>query len=429
MDIQATSQKTQNRPAAPLQFHTRLQIRKRKRNPARLPWWREPPIGYLMTLPLVGLGLLIPLGFQYYLKISNTFLGTPSVLVTLIIALVWGLEAAVFSIFLSTLVFDIYFLPQLSTSGTLFHSWAEVLQLVPFVLAEIIIVILVAQRERGRRQILSAQHELEVSADEFKRVNQELLAANQELEKANQLKDHFLSMASHELKTPITTIRGHAQLGMRRLATQANIPPELAPLSTAFERIEQQTFRLNNLVDDLLDLSILRSGQMAFNPTRCDLGAICREVIAEQQSLTGRKFELDAPSSPVMLQADAERLGQVVTNLVSNAVKYSPEDSAVQLRISQSNRTAKLQVRNQGPAIPPEHQANIFEPFYRAPSAQSSKKKGWGLGLAISKQIVERHSGSIRVKSSEGKGTTFTVELPVVSGGKDIKRTRELVSR
>jgi signal transduction histidine kinase len=399
MNVHGIDHKTQDRSIALV--HRKQRVQTHKHNLARLPWWREPPVGSIMTFPLVGAGLLIPFGLQS-LGIENAFLDTPFVLVTLIIALIWGTEPAVLSILLGTLAFDIYFLPPV---GSLVHAWHELLQLIPFVLAESIIVVLAAQRERGRRQILFARQELEAYAGELEWVNQEL-------EQANTLKEHFLSMASHELKTPITSIRGQAQLGLRRLAKQADLPAELAPLGTALERIDQLTHRLQSLVDDLLDLSILRSGKMTLRATRCDVGAMCREVITEQQSLSGRSIELEVPSSPVVLQADCERLSQVVTNVVSNAIKYSPENSSVQVRVRQSKHAALIQVHNEGSTIPREQQTHIFEPFYRTPDAQSSSKKGWGLGLAISKQIVERHGGRIGVASSQEQGVTFTIELP-----------------
>jgi len=406
MNVHGKDHKTQDRSIALVHRKQRVQTHKHKL--ARLPWWREPPVGYIMTFPLVGIGLLIPFGLQS-LGIENAFLDTPFVLVTLIIALIWGTEPAVLSILLGTLAFDIYFLPPV---GSLVHNWHELLQLIPFVLAESIIVVLVAQRERGRRQILFARQELETYAGELEWVNQELERANQELEQANTLKEHFLSMASHELKTPITSIRGQAQLGIRRLAKQAELSAEVAPLRTTLERIDQLTHRLQSLVDDLLDLSILRSGKMTLRATRCDVGEICREVITEQQSLSSRSIELEVPSSPVVLQADCERLSQVMTNLVANAIKYSPDNSSVQVRVSQSRHAALIRVHNEGSTIPREQQTHIFEPFYRTPDAQSSSKKGWGLGLAISKQIVERHGGRIGVESSKEKGVTFNIELP-----------------
>src|SRR5215469_2082500 len=158
----------------------------RTRKLARLPWWRQLPVGYLVTFPLVGLGLLIPFGLQH-LGLENAFLDTPFVLITLIIALIWGTEPAVLSVLLGTLAFDIFFLPPF---GSLVHDWHALLQLIPFVLAEIIIVVLAAQRERGRPQILFPRQELEAYAGELEWVNQEFERANQELEQANTLKDH-----------------------------------------------------------------------------------------------------------------------------------------------------------------------------------------------------------------------------------------------
>src|SRR5258707_15132400 len=155
-------------------------------------------------------------------------------------------------------------------------------------------------------------------------------------------------MASHELKAPSTSIRGQAQLGMRRLAKQADLPAEVAPLHTTLERIDQLTHRLQSLVDDLLDLSILRSGKMTLRATRCDVGAMCREVITEQQSLSSRSIALEIPSSPVVLQADGERLSQVVTNVVTNAIKYSPDTSSVQVRVRQTKHAALIQIHNEG---------------------------------------------------------------------------------
>lgn len=380
---------------------SRQKARKSTNTYIRTPWWRLPPLGYILTFPLVGLALLIPFGFKH-LDIYQPFLDTPLVLVTLIIALVWGTEPAVLSILLGTMAFDIYFL-----TGTpqLFQGWNESIPLVPFVLAQIIMVVLAAQRERGRRSIEAAQEELKSYAGQLEWVNRQL-------EDANRQKDQFFSMASHELKTPITTIRGQAQLGMMRLKKQAEMTPEIESVRASLERIEQQTYRLNSLVDDLMDLSILSSGKIKLRATRCDLGEVCREVIDEQHTLSGRAIELELPLAPVLVQADCERIGQVLTNLVSNAVKYSTENSMIQVGVSQTEEKAIVQVHNEGTPIPQELQANLFEPFYRTPAAQSSSKKGWGLGLAISKQIVERHGGRIRVESSQEKGTTFTIELP-----------------
>src|SRR5258708_23463817 len=231
----------------------RKQVRTRRRSKNPLPWWRQPPIGYIVTYPLVGLGLLIPFGLQR-LGTQNYFLGASFVLTTVIIALIWGTGPAVLSILIGTLTLDVYFLPPF---GLLKFEWHETLPLIPFILTEIIVAVITSQREIARQQTLVAQGELATYAHELVHVNQQLEQANQELEKVNQLKDHFLSMASHELKTPITVIRGQVQLGMRRLEKQPDLPSEPAPLHTVLERVDQQTHRLQGLFVALLNLSIL----------------------------------------------------------------------------------------------------------------------------------------------------------------------------
>src|SRR5258708_17873679 len=170
MNVRGKGHKTQDRSD-----HAGQHVQTYTRNLARLPWWREPPVGYIMTLPLVGVGLLIPFGLQS-LGIENAFLDTPFVLVTLIIALIWGTEPAVLSILLGTRAFDIYFILPVAS---LLHNWHELLQLIPFVLAESIIVVLVAHRERGRRQILFARQELEAYTGQLEWFSQQLERATQ----------------------------------------------------------------------------------------------------------------------------------------------------------------------------------------------------------------------------------------------------------
>jgi len=220
-------------------------------------------------------------------------------------------------------------------------------------------------------------------------------------------------MASHELKTPITTIRGQAQVMLRRLSKQKELPGEFSDVRTALERIDEQTYRLTALVDDLLDLSSMRSGKIELRSSPCDVREICSGVVEDQRLLSGRTIELVVPPAPVMLNADCERLGQVVTNLVSNAIKYSPDESPVQVSVHQRDKVVVIEVHDSGQGIPKEEQKHIFETFYRSPDAQTARKSGWGLGLAICKDIVERHGGCIWCESRVGEGSTFFVELPV----------------
>ena len=236
---------------------------------------------------------------------------------------------------------------------------------------------------------------------------------NLELDRATDLEEHFLSMASHELKTPMTTIRGEAQLMLRRLERQKELSSELAIIRAALEKIDGQTRRLNALVDDILELNTIRSGKIELRLQPCNLLDICRDAIEVHRLLSGRTIELEMPDGSVTLIADCDRLSQVVVNLVDNAVKYSPEGSLVRVAVGQYDEIALIQVHDEGIGIPEDQQPLIFEPFYRTPDVQSSSKSGLGLGLAICKDIVERHGGHIGCNSQVGKGSVFFVGLPL----------------
>ncbi len=228
-----------------------------------------------------------------------------------------------------------------------------------------------------------------------------------------ELQDHFLAMASHELKTPMTTILGQAQLLLRRLSRMPELSSELVTMRAALESIDTQTRRMNNLVDDLLDLYNIRSGKIQLRLMTFDLVEMCREVVEEQRALTGGIVKLNAPQHPVMLNADNDRLRQVVTNLISNAIAYSSPSESVKVLVDQHRDIGIIEVQDRGSGIPVDQQTHIFEPFYRGSRAQSNSKSGLGLGLAICKDIVERHTGRIWFRSRPGKGSTFVVELPL----------------
>ncbi len=348
---------------------------------AHIPRWRKPVIGYVLTFPTVALATVLVMLMKYYL-LRFYFPGATMLLAIVLVALLWGIGPALLSVILCTLSLDYFYISPEYQIG--FQRWNGLIQILPFFLIGILIAIISGQREAARRRALFAEHALKEHADNLEQANQELI-------EVNEMKDQFISMASHELKTPITTIRGQAQLMLRRLTKQKELSQEFADVRTALEKIDEQTYRLSALVDDLLDLGSIRAGKIELRLGRCDLCEICR----------------------VMLEADSERLSQVGTNLVSNAIKYSPDGSPVKVSVVRQENTARLAVQDFGQGMEKEQLKHIFEPFYRAPEAQSSKKSGWGLGLVICKDIVERHGGRIWCESCEGEGSTFYVELPL----------------
>jgi len=374
----------------------------RKRYIAHIPRWRQPLIGYVFTFPLVALAIALTLLMQKMLP-HYYFPGAMLLLAIVLEAFIWGVGPALLSVLLASLALDYFYIP--TNEQITLKNWDGLIQILPFFLVGIVIAIISGQREAARRRALFAEQTLQEHAANLEE-------ANQELKEVNQMKDKFISMASHELKTPITTIRGQAQIMLRRLSKQKELPRELANVPVALEKIDEQTRRLNALVDDLLDLSSIRAGKIELRLSSCDLREVCGSVIEEQRQLSGRDIELEQSSPPVTLNADCERLSQVIINLISNAIKYSPEKSPIRVSVLQQEKTVQLAVRDCGEGISKDQQKHIFETFYRSPDAQTSKKSGWGLGLAICKDIVERHSGRIWCESHKGEGSTFFVELP-----------------
>ncbi len=376
----------------------------RKHYVATIPRWRHPLLGYVIAIVLAGLTILCSLYWQHLL-VHFIFPGILSVLAILLVALFWGAGPALVTLALSTLALDYFFVPPIKQMQL--DNWQGELQLLPFVISGLAIALITAQRERARLRALATEQELLAYAEELERINQKL-------EDANQTKDHFISVASHELKTPITTIRGQAQLMLRRLARQKKTVPEMESATRALQRIDEQTSRLTSLIDELLDVSSMRTGKAALHKASEDLGALCREVIEDQRLLTQRQLMLEIPEKPVNIVIDRDRLAQVLINLISNAIKYSPEDTPVEVKVSEDGgEHALIQVCDHGCGITEDQCERIFDTFYRTPDAQSSSMRGLGLGLAISKDIVERHGGRIWCESEVGNGSAFCVKLPL----------------
>ncbi|HVC26129.1 MAG TPA: HAMP domain-containing sensor histidine kinase [Acidimicrobiales bacterium] len=216
----------------------------------------------------------------------------------------------------------------------------------------------------------------------------------------------FLADASHELRTPVTSIRGYSELFRRGASGR---PEDLA---LAMRRIEDEAIRMGVLVDDLLLLARLDQGR-PIEHVPVDLAAIGADAAADAQVLApDRAIVLDAPQT-VTVSGDEQRLRQVATNLVQNAIRHTPAGSPVQVSVRRTGASAVLAVRDEGPGLSPEHAARIFERFYRADPSRTRVSGGTGLGLSIVKSIAEAHGGSARVETAPGEGATFSVELPM----------------
>lgn len=220
-------------------------------------------------------------------------------------------------------------------------------------------------------------------------------------------RDEFLTIAAHELRTPLTTLQGRAQLLQRRLA---NVLPTQDLESIGIMR--RQLNRLNRMVNDLLDVSRLTAGRLLPMPERVDLVGLAR-IAAEEFETPRQPIRFETALPDLVGFWDPWRLDQVLANLLSNAIRYSPLDTPITMRLSREGPDARLDVIDRGAGIPADELARIFEPYYRG---DQENRAGFGLGLAICRQIIADHGGSLIAESGgSGSGATFTIRLPMPS--------------
>ena len=235
-------------------------------------------------------------------------------------------------------------------------------------------------------------------------------------------KDEFLSTAAHDLRTPLTTIKGLAQLLQRRMSRGGSIDPE--KMRDSVDRIADTSARMAAMINDLLDLSRIQMGQaLDLRRRPMDLVALVTRAVADQeQSAGGGRIHVDVSVPQLVGDWDADRLDRVFSNLLSNAVKYSPDGGDIEVRVAEewtnAGREAIVTVADTGVGIPADDLPHIFERFHRGTNV-ASLLPGAGIGLAGVRQIVELHGGRIEVESREGEGSTFTVRLPADSAVED----------
>jgi signal transduction histidine kinase len=234
-----------------------------------------------------------------------------------------------------------------------------------------------------------------------------------EAQQAIRARDQFLSIASHELKTPLTTLLGNAQLLDRRLR-DVPLPIERERRSTNV--IVEQARRLNRMVDTLLDVSRIETGQMKIERRPVHLVKLVERVAAEIQLISSNhELRLSKPEAVLIVDGDELRLEQVFQNLIQNAIKYSPQGGLIELTFGRTNDHAVVSISDQGIGIPSSAIPQLFSRFYRAANADPTHISGMGIGLFVVREIVTQHNGHIGVRSVEGQGSTFTVELPLIA--------------
>ena len=227
-----------------------------------------------------------------------------------------------------------------------------------------------------------------------------------------QLRTDLLSTVAHELRTPLTAVRTSIGLLLDR-----SVEPEPELREQLLQTISQSAERMQQLVTDVLDLTRFRSGGMQLQLRRFDAAALAREVAAPLRPLLDsrqQRLELDVPARPVWVYGDHRRLEQALTNLLSNAHKFSPNGSAIRLAVAQQGQDVTWTVADRGVGIAPEDRPRLFERFFSAPTDAAGHRAGTGLGLPLALAIAQAHGGTIDVESALGQGSTFILRVPAL---------------
>lgn len=254
--------------------------------------------------------------------------------------------------------------------------------------------------------------------DELSRLNNELVTMQRELARKNaelhridKLKNQFLGIVAHDLRSPLTVIVAYSDFLL------FEDQPRLNERQLRFVRsIRSSSQFMVDLVNDLLDVSVIESGSLELETEACDLLEIISESVEMHRVLGERKqlaIELSMPASLPELLLDRRRIEQVLNNVIGNAIKFSPTGATIRIRVTRERDEAVIAVSDRGIGIPASDLTKIFEPFRRSRARGTAGEKSTGLGLTIARRIVEAHSGRIRLESTEGVGTTFFISLPL----------------
>ena len=271
-----------------------------------------------------------------------------------------------------------------------------------------VFVDLYRQRTELRRQLVA----LEESRRRQQALVSELQTVQIDLKRALQMRDEFMSMVVHELRTPLSVLAMEVRVRQHQVAAGNTAFFATENLSKMFERDQRQVRSLTRLIDDMLDVSQIQHGKLSIRRDRCELGALLRRVVAEMQGqCSDVPIALEDDGAGLVGEWDEFRLEQVVVNLLTNAVRYGG-GKPIRVALSHLPGAAAIRVSDEGVGIAPDDRVRVFEQFVRV--GDRLRTPGLGLGLYITKQLVEAHGGTISVESTLGEGSTFTVALPTM---------------
>ncbi|GHO48276.1 sensor histidine kinase [Ktedonospora formicarum] len=360
--------------------------------------FRSLKLGYLLT-PLLPFIASIAVYMSLHAFPHMHFEEAPILLAVILVSVCWGLLPGLIASMVGILFFVYVITPPINQFSLTDHE--DLFSLVMFGVTCLSLSLLTSQLQRAR--IVAQQ-------------------ARKEAEKANLMMDDFVSIVAHELRTPLTGAKASIQLSMRQIqqakVTQQDREKMLKSLQRHMSRAIQQLDLQNRLVRDLLDASRVRTKRLEIHPECCNLVDIVSENIENQRLLNPeRVISYSGPSVDMIpLDADSDRVGQVLANYLSNALKYSDASKPVAVDVKLEKTQVRVSVRDQGPGLTREQQQHIWERFYRVPGmyVRSGSGVGLGLGLYICRSTIELHGGHVGVQSAPGQGSTFWFTLPLI---------------
>jgi signal transduction histidine kinase len=288
-----------------------------------------------------------------------------------------------------------------------------------------LIVTPLANRQPGaliQQHDITSRKLVEKARDTAVREREEATVREWSSREASRQMELFMALAGHEIRTPLTVIKGQLQLAGRQLGpafSQGKGTTALASTSAqeSLDAAQRAANRLTSMLDDLLQVTNAKAGRIEMRPEWCELIALVREQVAEHRLLhPSRRLHLHLERQHhIFILADPVRVTEVLTNYLNNACKYSPESMPIDVELHVDEGVVRMSVRDRGPGLSPDAQAHVWERFYQAPGIkpQSGGEAGLGLGLYISRVIVEQHGGKVGVNSTVGKGATFWCTLPL----------------
>jgi signal transduction histidine kinase len=363
--------------------------------------WLDPLRAYARLLPaaaacccLLALDMRQPAGILF----------SPLYVIPIILTTLSGSPRATYLTFVACSVLTVAvaaFGPAPTDASAAFYS--RTLALVAQVLATALVIRQLSLQEAQDTDVGRKDQQLVQARYAMLKVQEQLIA----VQTAERERTEFISMVTHELRMPVTTARGYAQMARARAAKAGSAEID-APLVKAIEQVD----RLNRMVSELLDVTRIHADHLQLHCLPLNLAVLVAEIAEQQRAANpDRAIDLHA-DQPAPILGDAQRLGQVFSNLLDNGLKYSPAGGPVVIRLERQGDDVQVTVQDQGIGIPESEQERLFERYYRGPSG-APRFQGLGVGLYISHQIVVRHGGRMWVRGAEGVGSTFGVVLPL----------------